>query len=689
VRSSYPHQKVNGIVNLSNHVLTVAEIEILSLGHSFVSKPALLNSNRTKKQLNRVVYNKPAIEEILSDLSNIEFSSNLKKFEITALVNLKNNPEIIITKADKGDSWVLLNKADYIWECQRQLSDVRVYRPLEGPQVDINIKLFKNVLISMLRDKVITAAVFQKLSVEADNLRYRIFYTLPKIHKPSSSWSIKHKIPPGRPIVGNSYSEDTEICKFIDSFLKPIVAKQPFVLSNTDQLLYALANLSIKKEAILFSLDVNSLYTNIPIAKGIETVKYFFDKYPDQNRSDKHILSLLSISLYKNDFVFNGKYFRQTKGVAMGKQFAPNFANLYMSRWENHVLNELSGLKPIIWLRYIDDIFGIWEHSLTDLLTFIGKINKIDENIQVLANTSFSDIQFLDLVLFKTQESNLSSMVYLKPTSSLKLIHPRSLHPSHTKNGVIVSQILRYSKNCSFEVDFRFQLKFLLEALSEQCYSRTCLRQAKQKAFSYTNHTVDNKGAIVKGFFPCSNKCSLCINHGQITKFLSFSGGAKMIFQFLTCSSKNLIYVIECQKCFQKYVGETSRSLKKRMSEHLSNIRLKYETPVGEHFNQADHCITDVKFFALVSNPSWSEVKRKTVENKWIDKLQTLKPNGINCDINKINTKFVTVPFKGRKSLPNSLHYVMDENTKSSFTTGSPLRVSFNHKHKIAREMEV
>ena len=457
-------------------------------------------------------------------------------------------------------------------------------------------------------------------------------------------------------------------------------------MSNSDEVQHYLSNLVLPPNAILFSLDVASLYTNIPIVQGVEVVQSFFNQYPDIDRPDNFIILLLRISLFKNDFAFNGKYYRQIKGVAMGKQYAPNFANLYMSRWEEHVLKVLPGPKPKIWLRYIDDIFGIWEGSLKDLLNFIQSINNFDKNIQVSGNTSFSDIQFLDLVIFKTQDFRLSFMVYLKPTSSLKLIHPRSLHPKHTKNGVIVSQIVRYLKNCTLQVDFLFHLQFLIVALKEQGYSRTVLRRAKQTALAYTNYTVDNKGLILKGFFPCSTKCSTCVNYGTIKTHLAFPGGAKVISQYLACASRNVIYIIHCQKCFQKYVGETSRSVKDRISQHLSNIRLKYQTPISEHFNQVDHSILDFKFFALVNNVLWSDSKRKTVENKWIDKLETLKPKGINCDVNKISTKFVTVPFKGRNSLPNSLHSLMDQNTKASFTTGSPLRVNFNHKHNIARQ---
>jgi hypothetical protein len=676
---------VKGIVNLSSHVLTSDELKILSLGHSFVSKPAFLNPNQTKRQLLSVVYNKPTIQEILTDLQKIKCPYNLNNSENKILNNLKNNPNIVITKADKGDSWVVLNKEDYIWECERQLNDASVYKPLAVSQMKVNIKLFRNVLNNMLRKKDISKALFSKLSVKEDELKNRIFYTLPKIHKAPSSWPLKFVIPPGRPIIGNSYSEDTEICRYIDSFLRPIVETQPFILSNSDQLLNTLKDVSLSPNSILFSLDVASLYTNIPIVKGIETVRYFFEKFPDNKRPNQRILTLLSISLFKNDFVFNGKFFRQIKGVAMGKQFAPNFANLYMCRWEDQILNVLPGPKPKIWLRYIDDIFGIWEGSLKDLYSFFNSINQFDSNIQVSGNTSLFDIQFLDLVLFKNADFKIASMVYLKPTSSLKLIHPKSLHPKHTKTGVIVSQILRYLKNCTFEADFLHNLKFLIFALKEQGYSRTVVRLAKQKAFEYSNFSVDVHGVILKGFFPCKNKCATCLNHGTVTSHFEFPGGAKVISQYLTCAAKNAIYIIVCLKCQLKYVGETSRTVKERIGQHLSTIRLKYDTPISEHFNQIGHSIEDFRFFALISNPHWSDEKRKFTENKWIDKLQTLKPKGINTDTNKLYTKYITVPFKGRVSLPNSLHPFIESNIKPSFTTGVPLRVSFNHKHKIAR----
>lgn len=684
-RSSNSHNQTNGIVNLSNFCLSQAEIDILNLGHSFVSKPAPINCQQAKRQLNRIVYNKPSIDLIVAEAEKIKPNRTLTFSQVQILKTLKNNPSIVITQADKGDSWVVLNKDDYVWECNRQLQDDSVYRPLAASQTSLISKLFRNVLLKMLKEKVITKSKFEYLVPKDELLKERIFYTLPKIHKPSTSWSGDGKIPPGRPIVGNSFSEDTKICIYIDSFLKPIVNKQPYILSNTDHLLTELEKIDINQNSILFSMDVSSLYTNIPIIKGIETVKSFLDKFKDDSRPDKYILELLKLSLLKNDFLFMGKYYRQIKGVAMGKQYAPNFANLYMSMWEDSILNKYQGPKPKLWLRYIDDIFGVWEGSLQELINFVNYINNFDSNIQVCCNSSFSEIQFLDLIIYKTNCTQLSTIVYLKPTSSLRLIHPLSLHPSHTKGGTIFSQILRFAKNCTFDVDFKFQLKSLFIALSNQGYSRTFLRNIKRKALASVNYQIMDDGRILKGFFPCTDNCKICKNHGAEKTSISFLGGGKIITQFLTCSSKNAIYIIFCQKCSLLYVGETKNAVKQRISQHLSTIKLKYQTPVSLHFNSENHCINDFRFFVLTNNNSWSKIKRKSVENNWIKKLNTLTPNGINVDTNKISNKFVTLPFKGRSSIPKSLKEFLNDSTKTCYTTGSPLRVVFNHKHNIAR----
>ncbi|MCB4773535.1 MAG: GIY-YIG nuclease family protein [Sulfurovum sp.] len=66
-----------------------------------------------------------------------------------------------------------------------------------------------------------------------------------------------------------------------------------------------------------------------------------------------------------------------------------------------------------------------------------------------------------------------------------------------------------------------------------------------------------------------------------------------------TYQSDNLVYAITCQSCNLSYVGETSRSLADRFSEHLADIRHNRSKPVAQHFNSASHTTADVRVKAL------------------------------------------------------------------------------------------
>jgi hypothetical protein len=66
--------------------------------------------------------------------------------------------------------------------------------------------------------------------------------------------------------------------------------------------------------------------------------------------------------LKNNDFMFNEEWYLQVGGTAMGKKFAPNYANIFMAKWELEALNKCPK-KPQCYFRYLDDIFIIWPHT--------------------------------------------------------------------------------------------------------------------------------------------------------------------------------------------------------------------------------------------------------------------------------------------------------------------------------------
>jgi hypothetical protein len=58
-------------------------------------------------------------------------------------------------------------------------------------------------------------------------------------------------------------------------------------------------------------------------------------------------------------FSFNGQFYEQTDGVAMGSPLSPVIANYFMGYFEEMAL-EAATHKPLCWFRYVDDIFHVW-----------------------------------------------------------------------------------------------------------------------------------------------------------------------------------------------------------------------------------------------------------------------------------------------------------------------------------------
>ena len=54
----------------------------------------------------------------------------------------------------------------------------------------------------------------------------------------------------------------------------------------------------------------------------------------------------------------------------------------------------------------------------------------------------------------------------------------------------------------------------------------------------------------------------------------SQDGYSKLINKEVNCNSSNVIYLVECTKCKEQYVGQAGRLFKSRMSEHVGYIIL-------------------------------------------------------------------------------------------------------------------
>ena len=79
-----------------------------------------------------------------------------------------------------------------------------------------------------------------------------------------------------------------------------------------------------------------------------------------------------------NFLIFDGKFYEQCDGVAMGSPLGPTLANVFMCHFENIWLENCpSHFKPIVYRRFVDDTFSYFDQRITLKNLEIISINNI------------------------------------------------------------------------------------------------------------------------------------------------------------------------------------------------------------------------------------------------------------------------------------------------------------------------
>ena len=142
-----------------------------------------------------------------------------------------------------------------------------------------------------------------------------VLYGLPKVHKSGC---------PFRPIVSSINAYNYNLASYLVRVLQPISTNQ---FTVKDSFGFAeWAKMYNHNNKFMCSFDVSSLFTNVPLE---ETIHALFDppKLPRPVLRD-----LLVFATKKSHFVFDGQFFDQIDGVAMGKKLAKTCHGVTMGK---------------------------------------------------------------------------------------------------------------------------------------------------------------------------------------------------------------------------------------------------------------------------------------------------------------------------------------------------------------------
>ena len=245
----------------------------------------------------------------------------------------------------------------------------------------------------------------------------------------------------------------------------------------------------LPSNAILVTLDVSSLYTNIPHNEGINACRHYLNTR-DQSTSTvrtETLCDLIRMILTMNSFEFNNTFYIQIHGTAMGTRMAPSYANLFLAKFETDALSHAPH-QPHTWWRFIDDIFMIWTDTEDELRTFITYLNNIHPTIKFTLSHSATSISILDVKVSLGQFGKVETDLYTKPTDKHQYLLQSSCHPLHTKRAIPFSLALRLRRICSSDDSFTLRANELIKYLNDRGYNLSFLKKETQRVHAITRN---------------------------------------------------------------------------------------------------------------------------------------------------------------------------------------------------------
>jgi len=523
------------------------------------------------------------------DIKITESVLNTKRF-------IKEHPNIIFTRADKGNTVVALDRDEYVRNMEACLSDPDTYTLLKHNPANKLLSDLKTILKRWNDRKYIASFTYSLLNTS--NAILPRAYGLPKIHKTGY---------PLRIIISSTGSPLHNLANFLHKILIKSLPPHFSHIKNSSQLIEKLSNIFIPSDCCLVSFDVVSLFTNVPIDMALEIIKEkWFHIQTHTNLPQNEFFLAIKFVLESTYFHFNNRVYKQTYGAPMGSPLSPVVADLILQKLESSILNELT-YKPIFYHRYVDDIaLSVPFNQLNGLLTKFNSFHR-RLNFTMEMECGGDKLNFLDLTIIK-RENTLIFDWFRKPTFSGRFLNYHSHHPFTHKRGTmysLIDRVLRFSHPLFHKNNFDLIIKILLDngypldlifntirrRLQVFTHSHKKLVSKKNEEKSRIPYfTIPYVSCISKKFIQffktiTFSKLAFCC-YNKLNKFIRVHKDALSLF-----SRSNVVYRINCLNCDASYVGQTKRALNMTISQHRNHVRRNSSQPsvITDHKRISGH----------------------------------------------------------------------------------------------------
>lgn len=657
------------VFNLSNLEIPSDIFQFLSLGSKFglpITR-SRIHKGELLADIESIIYNVPIeYKDILRARTSNILTNYFLHGERTPPINhilthtyidtikyFKNHKDdpLMIMNADKGQTTVIILKSQYRERAFSLLNDVATYSLLNSdPTRTIQAKCNK-MLKNLVDNEQISLDVYKQL-VCYNGVSPK-FYGLPKIHKVDC---------PLRPIVSFIGSPTYKLSSHIGKTLQiALCNKTNYNVVDTFDFVEVINNVLLPPGYVLVSLDVISLFTNIPLHLVIDSIVEDWELVADHTGISKdEFIKLLSFLFNCSTFIFDNKFYKQNFGTPMGSPCSPSLACIVLDRLLDHVIPTLPFNLPFLY-KYVDDIITAIPSESSNIILehFNSYHNSLQFTIELENNNS---VPFLDTKVIRLDNQSIITDWYRKPTFSGRYINFYSSHPYNQKVNTLAAlknRILKIS-HPSFHMQ---NLNLLKQFFSNNGYppwliNRILFNRAAE-APRAPNVVTDEVSKYIR--FPYIPEVSHSI--AALFKQFPIKLGYYNLFKnalFTKCKDKTptefksgIVYSIPCAQCESIYIGQTKQYLVTRMKQHANDVKKlttqSNKTALVEHCKVNNHNFNFDNVSILANAPLYQ--KRLFLEMFYIK----LNNNAINfrSDMDSLSSIYSLLIYMSNNNIDN------------------------------------
>ena len=227
----------------------------------------------------------------------------------------------------------------------------------------------------------------------------------------------------------------------------------------------------------------------MPHDEGLIAMRKALDLRKDKRISTESLIEFAECILKNNIFEHNLSFHKQLRGTAFDKKMAPQCAIIFLGDLEERFFSGCD-ISPLVWWRYIDNIFMLWQHGEKELKKFLEILN-YHPTIKFTAYYSREKISFSDIEVIKKGNQHVIDF-YIKTTDCHQYIHASSCHIFHSKKSTPYSQALRLNRICLENSFFDKRCNNLEIWIRERRYSDKMVQKQILKARNFSRTELLN-----------------------------------------------------------------------------------------------------------------------------------------------------------------------------------------------------